>query len=111
MEDAAANLLQAQGLKLISKNFHGRSGEIDLIMSIDRTLVFVEVRYRRSERYGSGVETVDRRKKERIINTAHQFLFKNGGYEKYTYRFDIVSVTGELHKPEFEWISDAFEAQ
>lgn len=61
-EQLALNYLQQQGLTLITQNYHSRRGEIDLIMLDENTLVFVEVRYRKSAAYGSALESVNSQK-------------------------------------------------
>ena len=58
IERAAECYLQQQGLQTIAQNFQRRGGEIDLIMREGATLVFVEVRFRKTDRFGSPVESV-----------------------------------------------------
>ena len=53
-EKTAESWLLEQGLSLLQRNFSSRLGEIDLIMEDDKTIVFVEVRYRKSDHYGGG---------------------------------------------------------
>ena len=57
-EDLACAWLQARGLRLLERNYRSRRGEIDLIMQDGEQLVFVEVRYRASNRYGSAAESI-----------------------------------------------------
>ena len=64
----------AQGLSLLTRNFRSRLGEIDLIMDDGQSLVFVEVRYRRGNAFGSGAESVNRRKQARITACAQHYL-------------------------------------
>ena len=52
-ENHALSLLEKAGLKIMERNYHSRFGEIDLIMEEGQTVVFVEVRYRSSDRFGS----------------------------------------------------------
>ena len=73
-ETLALEFLNAQGLELLERNFRCRTGEIDLIMRDDATLVFVEVRYRRSGAYGGAAGSVDRRKQQRVTRAALYFL-------------------------------------
>ena len=58
-EQQALQHLQSFGLELIEQNFHSRGGEIDLIMSDQECLIFVEVRYRKTDKYGSAAESVN----------------------------------------------------
>ena len=64
-EEACCNHLTQQGLILITKNFHCRHGEIDLIMKDRKTLVFIEVRYRKSDRYGGALESITPKKQKK----------------------------------------------
>lgn len=108
-EQLAASYLQARGLILLQANFSCRLGEIDLIMQDGKTLVFVEVRYRRSTRFGSAVETVDRRKQQKLRCCARFFLASHGLTEKSVCRFDIIGITpAPRQQIEINWIRDAF---
>ena len=73
-EQHAARYLQQQGLKPVAQNYRSRFGEIDLIMQDGATLVFVEVRLRRSANFGGAAASIDARKQQRIIRTAQQYL-------------------------------------
>lgn len=75
----------------------------------DVILVFVEVRYRTSEEYGSPAATVDRRKQAKILNTARAFLAKHTQYNDLPVRFDVVAVTRRNYSPKILWIRDAFQ--
>ena len=63
----ACQYLQQYKLKLITKNYHCRRGEIDLIMQDKKTLVFIEVRYRKNDRFGSALESVNYKKQAKIM--------------------------------------------
>lgn len=106
-EDAAAAYLTGQGLRLRERNFRCRLGEIDLIMTDGAQLVFVEVRYRRSGRYGAGFETVTRAKRRRLMAAARAYLARHRGADAFC-RFDVVSVAKPNYAAEFVWIRDAF---
>ena len=87
IEQQVEQFLQQQGLTPLTRNFHQRGGEIDLIMLQDQTLVFIEVRYRRSNRYGSALESVDLRKQQRISRTAALFLQRHPQHQQRQCRF------------------------
>lgn len=106
-EDQAARHLEAHGLRLVSRNFRCRLGEIDLIMNDGAILVFVEVRFRRSDRYGAGFESVTRAKQQRLIGAAHAYLARHAAGDRRC-RFDVVSVTKRNYRPDFVWVRDAF---
>ncbi len=106
-EDQTALHLEAQGLQLVARNFRCRLGEIDLIMTDGDVLVFVEVRFRRDERYGGGVESVTRNKQRKLIAAARAYLAHARAAER-PCRFDVVSVAKRNYGPHFLWIRDAF---
>ncbi|MDK1023312.1 MAG: YraN family protein [Gammaproteobacteria bacterium] len=108
-EQTALAFLKSKGLELLEQNYRYKTGEIDIIMRDRDTLVFVEVRYRKSNRYGSGAETVTFSKRKRIIKTANHFLVK----KKYTdkrCRFDVISASGQTDVGmKLDWIKNAFD--
>ena len=104
-ERKACQYLQQQGLTLIEKNYRCRNGEIDLIMQDKDHLVFVEVRYRKNENYGTAIDTVDRNKVKKIVSTAQHYLISH--QLDVPARFDIVGFDTSLNP---KWISDAFSA-
>lgn len=109
-EDSACRYLEQRGLRLVERNYHGPRGEIDLIMRDRHTTVFVEVRFRRSRRFGSGAESVDRRKQDKLLATAALYLQRNPLAAKTACRFDVVSLCMENGRETVEWITDAFQA-
>lgn len=109
-ERAAEIFLQARGLRPLARNFYSRFGEIDLVMRDGRALVFVEVRYRRVDRYGSGADTVDWAKQRKLISAARHYLGRHPAARDLPCRFDVVSIGGGQGDPQFNWIKDAFDA-
>ena len=106
-EDHACRHLEQEGLRAVTRNFRCRQGEIDLIMEEGKTLVFVEVRYRLDPRFGSAVESVDARKRARIIMAAKHFLQQHPGTCRRPCRFDVVALGGEEFA--ITWIKNAFD--
>ena len=104
-EDLACCYLQQQGLKLVTRNYHCRHGELDLIMLDNETLVFIEVRLRNNQRYGSALESIDAHKRRKLIFTAQQYLQQ----QKYlpAARFDVITLHDDNS---LEWFYDAFSA-
>lgn len=109
-EARAERLLKHKGLKTVKKNFHGRFGEVDLVMLDGPTLVFVEVRYRSNARYGSGADSVTFGKQQRIIQAARRFLQCHKQYQQCPCRFDVVSIGDKNGKAVMKWIRSAFDA-
>ncbi len=109
-EDLACDYLRHNGLEVMTRNYRGARGEIDLIMRLRDTLVFVEVRYRERPDYGTGAETVDRTKRRKLLAAARQYLQRHDPGASQPCRFDVISITRGDDAPRIEWIQDAFEA-
>jgi len=109
-EDLAFDYLLKSGLKPLARNYRCPRGEIDIIMQHDETITFIEVRYRKNDHYISTIETIDKRKCKHIIETSQHFLQANRKAAKYPCRFDVIALTGNLTKPDIEWIKNAFHA-
>jgi putative endonuclease len=107
-ESLACAHLEHSGLRLLTRNYRCPPGEIDLVMRDRDTLVFVEVRYRRSSAHGSPAESVDARKRARLTAAAQHYLL--GHRHDGACRFDVVAVSGAT-PPRLEWLRDAFHAE
>src|SRR5690606_14827723 len=106
-ENTAKQYLIEHGMTYIQSNYACKTGEIDLIMKDNDTLVFREVRYRRSPDYGSAAETVTHTKQQKVIRATEYYLLEHDMTNHFC-RFDIVGISGQLNQPKFEWIKDAF---
>ena len=73
-ESIAAEFLMRRGLAIVGRNFRTRAGEIDLIARDGATLVFVEVRMRRSQRFGGALESITAAKRARLVTAAKGYL-------------------------------------
>lgn len=105
LERTAARYLVARGLRLITSNYHCRTGEIDLIMLDGDTLVFVEVRFRRNPSHGTPAETVTATKQRRLIRCARHYLMRHRLHEALPCRFDILGIGPD---EKYQWIRNAF---
>jgi putative endonuclease len=106
-EDRAAAYLEAHGFSILSRNWRTRTGEIDIIVLSDNTLVFVEVK---TLPHGSPeilAHVLDRRKQKRIIETSKRFLSINRQYSKSYIRYDVI-VIDMPGMPEMYHIENAF---
>ncbi len=106
-ERFARHWLEQRGLTLETSNYSCRQGEIDLIMRHGEQLVFVEVRYRRSQAFGSALESVDGRKQRKLLQAASHYLRQRKGGAEPPCRFDVVAISGDRGE-QIEWIEDAF---
>lgn len=108
-ERLARQFLEARGLCWQAANFRTRRGEIDLIMRDNHVLVFVEVRSRRSSRFGSAAESITYQKIRRLQAAASAYLQSRRLYNSAVCRFDVVAVeTRGGEPPHIEWIKNAF---
>lgn len=103
-ENLAAAYLERQGLKVLERNYRCRFGEIDLVATGGAVLVFVEVRARRSDRYGGAAASITAAKRRRLVAAARHYLAAHRSQR--ACRFDVVLVHGRERR--IEWITDAF---
>jgi len=110
LETRALKFLRKQGLRLLERNFNSRFGEIDLIMTQEpNVLIFVEVRYRASEKFGGATASVTRAKQHKLRLTARSWLQGKPRYRNRVCRFDVVAMTGPTAgNLEINWIKNAF---
>jgi putative endonuclease len=106
-EGEAARYLEQQGLRLITRNFRCRHGEIDLIMRDRSELVFVEVRLRSDSRFGDGFDSVTGPKRRRLMTAARYYLTRRNP-SNLPCRFDVVSVSKRNYHAQVDWLQDAF---
>jgi putative endonuclease len=109
-EKLAARFLRNHGYKILYRNFRDRrGGEIDIVCRDDDTLVFVEVKTRRSEEFGRPIEAVDRQKQLRVSKGGLAWLRLLDNPD-IAFRFDVVEVLlPEEGDPRLELIQNAFE--
>lgn len=114
VEALARAYLERHGLRAVAANANFRFGELDLVMLDGQTLVFVEVRYRRTgasaRGFGGGAASIDANKRRKVIAAAETFLQSHRAYARAACRFDAVVASGEPDAPTFEWLRDAFRA-
>jgi len=92
-EDRAAAFLQSRGYRILERNLRLPGGEIDLVCRDGRTLVFVEVKLRKSARFGNALSAVDARKRATLRRLAADFAQIVAPYARV--RFDVVALDGE----------------
>lgn len=108
-EDLALRYLQRQQLTLLERNFRSRFGEIDLIMRENNTIIFVEVRARKTAAFLHPAESVNHAKRSKIRKTSQVFMQKNATLDRFNLRFDVIALTGsEARGMKIEWFKEAF---
>ncbi len=106
-EDEALRVLKKNGYRILERNYRCRYGEVDLIARDGDTIVFVEVKTRGSDRFGSPMHSVDFRKQKHIISVSNTYLVHYGLTDS-AVRFDVVSIEIRGDRYSTEIIKDAF---
>lgn len=106
-ENAAVELYESAGFRVVERNPRTRDGEMDIVARRPGLLVFCEVKTRRSDRWGDPSEAVHALKQHRLKKLAARWLSEHrpGPVD---IRFDVVSVIVRGDRPEIVHISDAF---
>lgn len=91
-EDAAVIFLKNQGFRIIDRNFQKRYGEIDIIAKDNHTLVFVEVKTRRGDKFGLPEDAINKWKVRSLIRSVEYYRLKKQKYDE-AIRIDVVTVT------------------
>jgi putative endonuclease len=110
-EDFACRELERRGYEILARRFRTRWGEIDIVARDGGTLVFIEVKARRTTRFGAPGEAVDWRKQQTIARIAAEYVLRYG-IGNASCRFDVVSVLfGDGLRPRVEVLRDAFDGR
>jgi putative endonuclease len=107
-EDAACEHLLSAGCQLLARNAGFRVGELDLVMREGQTVVFVEVRMRRDNRFGGALGSVDAGKRRKVARAAQVWLAAHPRLAQAPCRFDVVAVGPESEGSNCEWLRAAF---
>lgn len=106
-EMLAKDYLEKNGLKIVERNYYKNKGEIDIIAFDKEVIVFIEVKLRNSLKYGHPLESINKKKIDKLINTASLYLQENK-LESRNIRFDVVSILLNNGLYEINHITDAF---
>ncbi len=106
-EARAEHHLQQQGLKPVARNWRCALGELDVVMAEGETLVIVEVRARASASHGGALESVDARKRGKLLRTALAFVQAHPEWQDAPIRFDVVRFEADDRG---HWLRNAFDA-
>lgn len=90
-ENYAASHLEANGYHIIERNWRCREGEVDLVARDGETLVFVEVKTRRGDAYGTPEEALTPRKAEKLLALGQQYVYEHA-LDNVNWRIDLVAV-------------------
>jgi putative endonuclease len=108
-EDAAAKFLKRQGFHILARSLDSPLGELDIVAVDGRTVVFVEVKTRRSDDAGRPSEAIDQRKEQRMTQAALAYL-KSNRLLDYSARFDVIAIMWpeNVRQPTIEHFKNAF---
>ncbi len=106
-EKKAFKYLKDKGFEILEKNYRVKIGEIDIIAKKDNYIVFVEVKTRKSLKYGNPEYAVNRHKQDKIKKVAELYLLKNNYYDK-NIRFDVITIIIDRGKSKLNHIRAAF---
>ncbi len=107
-EDIAWEYLKRRGYRILERNYRCRYGEIDLVAKDGETIVFIEVKSRRTAAFGDPEESVSPAKQKKISTVALNYLKDKGLYDRPA-RFDVVSVLASVLGQKVTRIPDAFD--
>lgn len=109
-ESQALAFLEQQGLQLIARNVRFKGGELDLVMQDHQSRIFVEVRLRKSNRYGNAAESITFTKQQRLIRAA--LLYNQRFPTSQPWRIDVVTLTPVIKTglPDIQWLKSAITA-
>jgi putative endonuclease len=103
-ERRAEAFLVSRGFRILDRNFTCKGGELDLVCDDAGTLVFVEVRARKSADHGAPEETIGATKRRRLVLAARHYLARMD--REPPCRFDVIAIEGET----LRHLRDAFDA-
>lgn len=111
-EDYAVKILKQKGYKILDRNFKTKVGEIDIVASIGDCLVFIEVKARKNDMFGSPLDAVGVRKQQIIQKVSMEYLnmLNSSGVDtdKLNTRYDVVGLTGAAGSFKVEHVEGAF---
>ena len=106
-EDLAAAYLTENGYNILHRNWRHARWEVDIIAEKDTILHFVEVKTRRTGKFGHPEENVNKKKIQNLINAAEEYLYQQPQWKRI--QFDILSITILKHEPvEYFLIEDIY---
>lgn len=98
-EDLVSRWYRFKGYKILERNYRLRNAEVDIIVENSKFLCFVEVKTRKTDKFGFPSEAVDYRKRQKIILGAQYYLLKHPTEKQV--RFDVAEVIGEMKGDRF----------
>jgi putative endonuclease len=107
-EDLAAEYLRGKGYEILARNVRTRRSDLDIVASDGETLLFVEVKARKTKDFGGPGAFITQQKQDRLVSCAKEFLVRRGWWGR-PCRFDAVLIYSGVTPPEIEHVKNAFE--
>ena len=103
-ETLAIDFLKTKGVQILDRNFYFSGGELDIVAKDGEYLCFIEVKYRKNDRFGCPEDSVTFAKQKKMIKGARQYLYSKKYPEQIPCRFDVIAI----HQEDITWIQNAF---
>ncbi len=108
-EELACEFLRSQGALIIEKNYRCKNGEIDIIARDGKYICFIEVKFRKSTKFGEPEEAVSCNKQKRICKVSKFYLYSKYQSLDTSIRYDVVAISPKEKILTFKWIKNAFD--
>ena len=108
-EELACEYLRSQGAQILEKNYRCNIGEIDIIARDGKYLCFIEVKFRKSTKYGEPQEAVSYFKQRRICKVSKFYLYSKYKSLDTSIRYDVIAISPDDKILTFKWIKNAFD--
>ncbi len=108
-ENLACNYLRSQGARVVDRNYRALRGEIDIIAQDGRYLCFIEVKYRKNNRFGDPEGAVTISKKRQICKISKLYLYSKNKSIDVPIRYDVIAITDDDNVPVIRWHKNAFD--
>ena len=105
-EDLVTRFLEENNIKILDRNYYTDKGEIDIIGTDGKYIIFFEVKYRKAAEYGNPLEAVTSGKIRKIVNASKIYLYQNRYGDNTYIRYDCIGVLDSS----INWIKNAFDA-
>jgi putative endonuclease len=103
----AVKFLEQAGFKILQRNYRYDRGEIDIVAEDNSELVFVEVKSRHTQTFGTPEDAITLKKESYLKRTAEGYLFQHNLEDK-ACRFDVIAVDWNGGQPEIRHIKKVF---
>ena len=110
-EKLACRHLEEEGFSIVERNHRSKSGEIDIVARKESLLLFAEVRFREDAAFGTPEDTVDRKKRLRVVAAARSYLDDAPSNSWGEARFDVIVIEGSGEDMSLRHYPSAFDAK